>query len=72
MGAMLTASNITALTVNMNTGTTMKLSGYPETLKVRAVEAKPSCPTRHHWDSYFRDAKHMNEMKPGKLAMLTR
>lgn len=23
-------------------------------------------PSRHTWDSYFRDAKNMNEMKPGE------
>ena len=45
----------------------MKLSGYPEVLKVRAVEAKSAFPSRHDWDSYFRDAKNMNEMKPGRL-----
>ena len=49
------------------TGSTMKLSGYPEVLKVRAVEAKSAFPSRHDWDSYFRDAKNMNEMKPGRL-----
>ena len=34
--------------------------------KVRAAEAKVSFPSRHDWDSYFRDAKNMNEMKPGE------
>ena len=47
-------------------GQTIKLSGFPDSLKVRAAEAKVSFPTRHTWDSYFRDAKHMNEMKPGE------
>ena len=46
--------------------TTIKLSGFPDALKVRAAEAKVTFPTRHTWDSYFRDAKHMNEMKPGE------
>ena len=45
---------------------TIKLSGFPDLLKVRAAEAKCSFPTRHDWDSYFRDAKNMNEMKPGE------
>ena len=33
---------------------------------VRAAEAKLNFPTRHDWDSWFRDAKNMNEMKPGE------
>lgn len=47
-------------------GRSIKLSGFRELLKVRAVEAKPDFPTRHSWDQYFRDAKNMNEMKPGE------
>ena len=45
---------------------TIKLSGFPDALKVRAAEAKPNFPSRHDWESYFRDAKNMNEMKPGE------
>ncbi|XP_070159725.1 A-kinase anchor protein 17A isoform X4 [Polyergus mexicanus] len=30
------------------------------------AEAKDDFPTRHSWDSYFRDAKHMNELKAGE------
>jgi len=45
---------------------TIKLSGFSELLKVRAAEAKIPYPTRHAWDSYFRDARNMNEMKPGE------
>ncbi|XP_026677091.1 A-kinase anchor protein 17A-like [Diaphorina citri] len=47
-------------------GRTIKLSGFADGLRVRATEAKPDFPTRHDWDSYFRDAKNMNEMKPGE------
>jgi arginine/serine-rich splicing factor 17 len=47
-------------------GKTMKLSGFPDSLKVRSAEAKPNFPSRHDWESYFRDAKNMNEMKPGE------
>ncbi|RZF42976.1 hypothetical protein LSTR_LSTR013302 [Laodelphax striatellus] len=47
-------------------GRSIKISGFREALKVRAAEAPPDFPTRHAWDSYFRDAKHMNEMKPGE------
>jgi len=45
---------------------TIKLTGFTETLKVRAAETKVDFPTRHDWDSYFRDAKGMNEMKFGE------
>lgn len=45
---------------------TIKLSGFTEALKVRVAEAKVNFPVRHDWDSYFRDAKHMNELKPGE------
>lgn len=45
---------------------TIKLSGFSEALKVRAAEAKPVFPLRHDWESFFRDAKNMNEMKPGE------
>ncbi|KAB7493945.1 A-kinase anchor protein 17A [Armadillidium nasatum] len=44
----------------------IKLSGFTELLKIRAVEGKIPFPSRHDWDSFFRDAKHMNEMKPGE------
>lgn len=44
----------------------LNLAGFPNVLKVRVAEAKDDFPTRHSWDSYFRDAKHMNELKPGE------
>ncbi|XP_076168912.1 uncharacterized protein LOC143147507 isoform X2 [Ptiloglossa arizonensis] len=44
----------------------LNLSGFANILKVRAAETKDDFPTRHSWDSYFRDAKHMNELKPGE------
>lgn len=47
-------------------GKVIKLSGFSEVLKVRAAEAKMIFPSRHDWDSFFRDAKNMNEMKPGE------
>ena len=45
---------------------TIKLSGFQDLLKVRAAEAKPPFPTRHDWDSFFRENKNMDEMKPGE------
>lgn len=47
-------------------GRSIKISGFSEQLKVRAVEAKGEFPTKHDWDSFFRDAKDMNEMKAGE------
>lgn len=47
-------------------GKSMKLQGFPELLKVRAAEAKLNFPNRHDWDSFFRDAKNMNESNPGE------
>ena len=35
-------------------------------MKVRASESKVEFPTRHDWDSFFRDAKNMDEMKAGE------
>ncbi|XP_069748115.1 A-kinase anchor protein 17A [Narcine bancroftii] len=45
---------------------TIKLSGFTDTLKVRAAEVKIDFPTRHDWDSFFRDAKDVNETLPGE------
>lgn len=44
----------------------IKLNGYPEPLKLKASEAKLEFPSRHVWDSFFRDAPNMDEMKPGE------
>lgn len=40
--------------------------GFYESLKVKAGEAKLDFPTRHDWDSFFRDAKNMDELKAGE------
>ncbi|XP_018104255.1 A-kinase anchor protein 17A [Xenopus laevis] len=47
-------------------GKSIKLSGFSDILKVRAAEYKLDFPTRHNWDSFFRDAKNMNESLPGE------
>ncbi|KAJ8686680.1 hypothetical protein QAD02_022474 [Eretmocerus hayati] len=47
-------------------GQRLNLAGFPNVLKVKAAEMKVDFPTRHSWDSYFRDAKHMNELKAGE------
>lgn len=45
---------------------TIAISGFKEQLKVRATEAKNDFPTRYDWDRFFRDAKHMDELKAGE------
>jgi len=47
-------------------GKSLKLTGFKEPLKIRAAEAKIAFPAKYDWDSFFRDAKHMNEMKAGE------
>lgn len=47
-------------------GKTMKVTGFKEPLKIRAAESKLSFPSKYDWDSFFRDSKNMNEMKPGE------
>ncbi|KAL8617041.1 hypothetical protein ACOMHN_014212 [Nucella lapillus] len=58
-------SKLSLLIIKLD-GKTIKLSGFPESLKVRAAETKVAFPIRHDWDSYFRDAKNMNELRPGE------
>lgn len=47
-------------------GSTIKLSGFFENMRVRASEPRDDFATRHDWDSFFRDAKNMDEMKAGE------
>lgn len=47
-------------------GNTIRLPGYSEVARIRASEAKDNFPKRHDWDSYFRDARNMDEKKPGE------
>lgn len=44
----------------------LKFPGISHLLTVRAIETNPDFPTRHSWDSYFRNNKDMNELKPGE------
>lgn len=44
----------------------IQFPGISQILTVRAIETKPDFPTRHDWDSYFRDSKDMDEMKAGE------
>lgn len=44
----------------------IKLPGFSEWLQIRAAHAACSGPTRHDWDSFFRDARGVDEMKPGE------
>lgn len=45
---------------------TIKLADFKDLFKVRAAEWKSDFPNRHAWDTYFRDAKNMDDMKPGE------
>lgn len=47
-------------------GATLKLPGFVEQMRIRASEPKEDFATRHDWDSFFRDAKNMDEMKAGE------
>lgn len=44
----------------------VQLTDFPEQLRVKVSEAKSDYPSRHSWDSFFRDATDMDEMKPGE------
>ncbi|CAH0587896.1 unnamed protein product [Chrysodeixis includens] len=44
----------------------VQLTDYPDALKVRVCESKSDFPSRHDWDSFFRDTTEMDEMKPGE------
>lgn len=58
-------SAVKRLLANLD-GKSIKLSGFTDILKVRTAETKMDFPTRHDWDSFFRDAKDMNETVPGE------
>ncbi|KAH8288935.1 hypothetical protein KR054_012442 [Drosophila jambulina] len=47
-------------------GVSLRITGFSESFRVRCTEAKDEFPTRHDWDSYFRDARNMDEMKAGE------
>ncbi|KPU80470.1 uncharacterized protein Dana_GF18655, isoform C [Drosophila ananassae] len=47
-------------------GISLRLSGFSESFRIRCTESKDEFPTRHDWDSYFRDARNMDEMKAGE------
>ncbi|XP_017008382.2 A-kinase anchor protein 17A isoform X2 [Drosophila takahashii] len=47
-------------------GISLRISGFSESFRVRCTEHKDDFPTRHDWDSYFRDARNMDEMKAGE------
>ncbi|XP_022662879.1 A-kinase anchor protein 17A-like isoform X2 [Varroa jacobsoni] len=46
--------------------TAIKLQGWPESARVRCGEAKLVFPSRHDWEAFFRDAKGLDEMRPGE------
>uniref|UniRef100_A0A8C4QS77 A kinase (PRKA) anchor protein 17A n=1 Tax=Eptatretus burgeri TaxID=7764 RepID=A0A8C4QS77_EPTBU len=46
----------------------LKLSGLPEALRVRAAAAGPKvdAPSRHDWETFFRESPFTNENEPGE------
>ncbi|KAF3842992.1 hypothetical protein F7725_001841 [Dissostichus mawsoni] len=59
--AMVAPEQFSALRISKSTMDFIRFEG-----EVRAVENKVDFPTRHDWDSFFRDAKDMNETLPGE------
>ncbi|XP_064553511.1 A-kinase anchor protein 17A isoform X1 [Drosophila montana] len=54
------------LAIDRLDGVALRLSGFSDAFRVRCTETKDEFPTRHDWDSYFRDARNMDEMKAGE------
>ena len=44
----------------------IKLDSFDEQLKLKANKVKIG-PFKHDWESFFRDSKQMNELKPGSI-----
>lgn len=63
-GELLSKNKVNSVLARLD-GKFLKIPGYP-TLKLRACSIKPNFPSKHDWDSFFRDAKYMNEMKAGE------
>lgn len=47
-------------------GNSMKLPKFNESARIKAAEAKDPFPKRYDWDSFFRDARDMDEKKAGE------
>lgn len=48
-------------------GSVIKMSSFTDVLKVRAAESKIVYPTRHDWDSFFKNSMEpLDELKPGE------
>uniref|UniRef100_A0A1I8G2D0 RRM domain-containing protein n=1 Tax=Macrostomum lignano TaxID=282301 RepID=A0A1I8G2D0_9PLAT len=47
-------------------GGRIKLAGFSDFLRVRAVQLKPPCPTKYDWEAFFRDAEGLDAMEPGE------
>ncbi|VDN16773.1 unnamed protein product [Dibothriocephalus latus] len=46
----------------------IKLSGFPQALRVRATEAQIDCPRRHDWDAFFPDAPRSTNSALGSIS----
>nr|XP_026691848.1 A-kinase anchor protein 17A-like [Ciona intestinalis] len=58
--------NLLSNFITLLDGKHIKLSGFPVLLKISCGESKHSFPTRHDWDSFFRDSKDFDETQPGE------
>ncbi|GIY89368.1 hypothetical protein CEXT_266661 [Caerostris extrusa] len=65
-GELETKSSCEKALVRLRAAGSLKVNGFTERLQIRAAHAACNGPTRHDWESFFRDAKGVNEMKPGE------
>ncbi|CAL1263839.1 unnamed protein product [Larinioides sclopetarius] len=65
-GELETKSSCERALARLRAAGSLKLTSFSERLQIRAAHATSSGPTRHDWESFFRDAKGVNEMKPGE------
>lgn len=65
-GELETKSSCDRALARLKAAGSLKLNGFSERLQIRAAHGASGGPTRHDWESFFRDAKGVNEMKPGE------
>ncbi|GFS86855.1 hypothetical protein NPIL_141011 [Nephila pilipes] len=65
-GELETKSSCDRVLARLRAAGCLKLNGFSERLQIRAAHGASGGPTRHDWESFFRDAKGVNEMKPGE------
>ncbi|GFY41626.1 hypothetical protein TNIN_296061 [Trichonephila inaurata madagascariensis] len=65
-GELETKSSCDRALARLKAAGSLKLNGFSERLQIRAAHGASGGPMRHDWESFFRDAKGVNEMKPGE------